>query len=342
MFKLPKNVVERSNSRENVTYDIAKRLSVITSNRIHIKRFPICNPVAVFNPSMIVNGDEILVYARIVLGYYTYASAVAEIRMSMEDLFDSISHYSAELVIYPSWKYDIWGVEDPRVVEVNGKLFLTYCGRTVSYFDPHVRVERTVPITAVREKEGWRKLCVHRFPEDIRRYVVSDKDAFLVNSKNGLKLFHRPHMRDEKFYLTVSDVDVICEGCEESVIRNTRIILNQAKFEEKIGWGTPPVEVEKEYLFLLHGLERESKAYKVFALTMNSDLEITAITPYYIMEPRAIYEVFGDRPFVVFPCGSQIVDDKLIVSYGSADFAIGFCEIDLSELMSILDQNRFD
>ena len=93
---------------------------------------------------------------------------------------------------------------------------------------------------------------------------------------------------------------------------------------------------------MAHGLERESKAYKVFALTMNKNLEITAVTPHYIMEPKEIYEIYGDRPFVVFPCGACVVDDSLLVSYGCADFAVGICEFDLSELMSILDKNRIE
>jgi predicted GH43/DUF377 family glycosyl hydrolase len=344
MFRFLENAHEASKERENYTVDIAKRLTVITADRIHLKRFPVSNPVTAFNPAMVLDGDDVFIYARIVVGYYVYASAIAEIRLSLADLYlnSASSHHSAELIVYPSWKYDIWGVEDPRVVVIDGKLFMTYCGRTVAYFDPHIRVERTLPVTAIKEKGRWRKICVHRFPEHIRRNIVSDKDAFLVNTKDGLKLFHRPHTNEEKFYLTISDVDAICEGCEESTLLNTVVVMTEADFEEKIGWSTPPVEVDGEYLFLLHGLERESKAYKVFAMTMSKDLEITAVTPHYIMEPREVYEIYGDRPFVVFPCGACIVDDSLIVSYGCADFAVGICEFDLSELMSILDKNRLE
>ncbi|MEM4101061.1 MAG: glycosidase, partial [Desulfurococcaceae archaeon] len=60
----------------------------------------------------------------------------------------------------------------------------------------------------------------------------------------------------------------------------------------------------------------------------------------YIMEPRTPYEVYGDRPFTVFPCGAQIVDDKVIVAYGAADYLVGFGAIDLAELMSALEKGR--
>jgi len=118
------------------------------------------------------------------------------------------------------------------------------------------------------------------------------------------------------------------------------LVLEHAKFEEKIGWSTPPVKVDGEYLFLLHSVDMKTKAYKVFAMLMNESAEVTAVTPYYIMEPKESYEIYGDRPFTVFPCGAQIIDDSLIISYGAADSAIGFGEIDLTELMSILGSNR--
>lgn len=341
---MAENVEELSKVRENYTIDIAKRLTVITADRIHLKRFPVSNAITAFNPALLIDDDEVCIYPRIVVGYYVYASAIAEIRLSLEDIYlDSASHYSANLVLYPSNKFDIWGVEDPRAVVIDGNVFITYCGRTVAYFDPHIRVERTLPVTAIREKHGWKKICVHRFPHPLRNAIVSDKDAFLLKTDEGLKLFHRPHTREERFYLAISDIDELdYESFRESNIRDTVVVMTEANFEEKVGWGTPPVEVDNEYLFLLHGLERESKAYKVFAITMNKNLEVTAVTPHYIMEPREVYEIYGDRPFVVFPCGASVVDDSLIVSYGCADFAIGICEFDLSELMSVLDRSRIE
>ncbi len=333
--------------RENKTIDIVKRRGVITANRVHLKKHPIDNPVTIFNASICVEEDELIVYGRIVLGYFTYASAVAEFRVPIKDIFNNLftCHYTAEIILYPDNKFDLWGVEDPRVYEIDGKRLITYSGRTVNYFDPSIRVERTLPVTAILENGKWRKLCVCRLPEEVRGFVISDKDAFFVKMRNGLMLFHRPHMRDERFYLTVSEVPVnVLEFKEfkDVSVKDTRLVLEHAKFEEKIGWGTPPVKVDKEYLLLLHSVDIETKAYKVFAILMNENAEVTAVTPYYIMEPRESYEIYGDRPFTVFPCGAQIIDDKLVFSYGAGDSAIGFGEIDLSELLSILDSNRVE
>jgi predicted GH43/DUF377 family glycosyl hydrolase len=335
--------------RENKTDDIVRRLGVITADRVHLRRYPISNPVTIFNPAMLIENSIATIYARIILGYYSYTSAVAEIKIPLEELYDlTLGNYTAEITVYPDNKFDIYGVEDPRAFEIKGMKFMIYCGRTVAYFNPAIRTERTLPVTAVFDGEAWRKIFVFRMPSGVRESVISDKDAFIVESKEGFKLFHRPHMKNENegFHLCISEIpnDILSmvqhSEMKEIVVRNTTSVLEPEKFEMKLGWSTPPVRVGKELLLILHALDKEGVCYRAFALLMNEEMEITAVTPHYIMEPKERYETFGDRPYVVFPCGAQIVDDRLLISYGAADFAVGIGEVDLSELMSILDSNR--
>lgn len=325
--------------------DVVRRLGVITADRVHLKRYPVENPVSIFNPGLVVDGNEVVVYSRITLGYYTYASAVAEFSIPISDLKKGglVGHYTAEITVLPGNNFDWWGVEDPRVYEIDGMRLMTYCGRTVSYFDSKADVERALPVTAVFEEGRWRKACVFRLPKDFRRNVVSDKDAFLVKMGGKLKFFHRLHMRDDGFCMVISDVpeDVLSfDKFREIVVSGTACVIEPAKFEEKIGWGTPPVKVGGEYLLFVHAVERRRMRYSVFAILMDDNAEVTAITPYYIMQPKEIYEVYGDRPFTIFPCGAQLVDDRIIISYGAADSSIGIGEVDLSEIMAILDSNR--
>jgi predicted GH43/DUF377 family glycosyl hydrolase len=323
--------------RENKTIDIVKRLGVLTADRVHLTNHAADNPVTIFNPAILVENDDLKMYARIVLGYFTYTSAVIELELPIAELnYLSEGHYSGRIVIQPDNKYDIWGVEDPRVCIIEGKAVITYAGRTINYFKPGL--ERVLPIVAVREDDGWKKVRVFTFSGE---KVVSDKDAFLADV-NGLTLFHRIHTQSKEYHCITNDVQAdVLNGKElvKSDLSSARIVLKAASFEDKIGWGTPPVKVGKEYLLLLHGVDN-NQWYKVFAVLMDKNKKITAVTRCYIMEPRESYEVYGDRPFTVFPCGLCKVDDKLLVSYGAADFASGIGEIDLSRLMSLLDKNR--
>ncbi len=329
--------------REDKTVDIANRIGVITPDRIHLRNYPISRPVTAFNPSIVLNDENLVIYARIILGYFTYASAVAEIKIPIEDLSEiSKGIHNADIVVYPDNKYDIWGVEDPRVYRLGGRLFMTYCGRTVNYFNPAIRVERTLPVTAVCEEGVWKKVFVFRACEDLRPHVISNKDAFLARFKE-LLLFHRPHMDNGKFYIAISKISPeILESMKfrEVIFTDLTFLFEEAKFEKKIGWGTPPIKIGREYLLFLHGVGVEYECYRVFAILMDQDAEVTAITPYYIMAPKESYEKYGDRPCTIFPCGAALYDGKILISYGAADSAIGLAEINLDELMSILDSNR--
>jgi len=323
--------------RENRTVDIVKRIGVITADRVHLTNHAADHPVTIFNPSILVENDDVKIYARIVLGYFTYTSAVIELEIPIAELnYLSEGHYSGRIVIQPDNKYDIWGVEDPRSCIIGGKAVITYSGRTVNYFRPGL--ERVLPTVAVREEGGWKKIRVFTFSGE---KVVSDKDAFLADT-NGLTLFHRLHTQSDEYHCITNDVPAeVLKGkrLSKSALSKARIALKAASFEDKIGWGTPPIKVGQEYLLLLHGVDN-NQWYKVFAVLMDKHTNITAVTRGYIMEPRESYEVYGDRPFTVFPCGLCKVDDKLLVSYGAADFASGLGEIDLSRLMALLDKNR--
>jgi predicted GH43/DUF377 family glycosyl hydrolase len=329
--------------RSNETRDIVRRIKVIVAEDVILENHPIKKPITVFNPSLVFEDNEVRLFVRVALGYFTYASAIAELKFDFSDL-TKIEKFIGRLILIPDNKYDVWGVEDPRAYRIDDQLFITYCGRTVNYFDLSKRTERALPITAFESNGRWKKILVSRLPEDLRSFVISDKDAFLLKNGESIKLFHRLHLKNEQFYLVLSDLEssTLPSELKEVSVNNTKVVLKAEKFEDKIGWGTPPIDIGKSFILFLHSVESETKAYKVFAIEMNKNLEVTATTPFYIMEPRENYERYGDRPFVVFPCGAELIDDKIIISYGAADSAVGLGEIDLSELLSILDKGRID
>ncbi len=353
MFRRNENVEALSKLRKFESRDIVKRLGAIPPVRIHIKNHPIDRPVTVFNAAAILRGDTVYVYARVILGYFMYVSAIALVPVPLHDVLSgtiNISHYPAEIVIYPSTKYDVWGTEDPRVTEIDGKWYIVYTGRTVNYFNPAIRRERTLPAVAVSsnsDRRSWDKIGVVTLHKDIRSHLVSDKDSFIIKADtNDLLVFHRPHLDDDTFYAVVSKLEALPnEGLVEMEAKDTKIVLDAAPFEVKIGWGTPPIKVgNNKYLMLVHGVDKDLEAYRAFAALITYDPKKGAVaesvTPYYIMEPKVLYELYGDRPLTVFPCGLFKVDDKAIVVYGAGDYVIGFGEIDINELLGILEDAK--
>ncbi len=325
--------------RENTTKDIAKREVVISSENVVIENFPVSRPAAIFNPSVALVDDTLKIYARVVIGYYRYVSGIVELDQKEKNG----NKWRAKIVIYPDTKYDVTGAEDPRVYWMDNKLLMTYTGRTHNYFIRGA-LRRTIPVTAVLEKGEWVKKFATDFGKEVTRKlgIVSNKDAFFVRSKDGVMFFHRSHDLRDRFSMLVSSVDGIdfnSSGLNEVSIKNTREILLQERFEDKVGWGTPPLEIDGKLLLFLHAVERELESYSVFAMLINkNNMEVEAITPFYIMSPREPYELFGDNSLTIFPCGAVKVDDSVLISYGAADYFACLARIHLDELMHILDK----
>jgi predicted GH43/DUF377 family glycosyl hydrolase len=320
------------------------------------------NPIAAFNHSLAVVEGEARLYVRVILGYYKYVSAIAEVRVPLDDVENgdvNLNYYAGKLVAYPSTGYDFWGAEDPRVYTLPGfeGLFMTYTGRTRFYFEPPPGRLRTVPVTSyTRDYRSWVKIGVTVLPEGMRRHVVTDKNAFFTAVDGELFFFHRLHMDDERFYLVASRVqrktlEEAVKAAEETgrmaeiEVRDTTVVLHPARFEAKNGWATPPIRLNGgKLLAFIHGVDRELTAYRMYAalLSYGSDgLAVEAVTPAYIMEPRTLYEIYGDRSYTVFPCGAWRLDRRrLLISYGAADYMAGLGLLNLDEVMAELDKGR--
>ena len=344
--------------------DIVERLGVLSPSRVYIENHPADHPVVLFNATGVLIDDIVEIYARMVLGYYLYVSAIMKIEIPLDDILSrkvSSKSYSGKIVLYPSTKYDIWGVEDPRITRIDDFLVITYSGRTLNYFNSRATYGRVLPVialTEINDRENWKKVSTFVLSEELRNKVLADKDAFLIrSSENSLILFHRPHLMFppdcteankseylESYHLTISKVnDTILSSSDlkETEVSETVEILRPEYFERSLGWGTPPIEVEpNRYVTLVHAVDRSTLVYRVFALAFEIKgglPEVIAVTPEYIFEPKETYEVYGDRPMVVFPCGLISVDDSLIVIYGAGDCVVGFGLIDPSDLLSLLN-----
>lgn len=359
-FKRALGFEEVSKIRRFETRDIVRRLGVIAPNRVYMNNYPISNPIAVFNAALTIAGDDAMIFARVIIGYYLYVSAIIAIPVPLEDIYSgsvNVNYYAAQPVIYPSTKYDVWGAEDPRVTEIDGELFMTYTGRTVNYFNPSIRKERTLPVMAIRRRNYhvWEKLYAFVLPPELRSHIISDKDSFVARIGGDYLLFHRPHMDDEMFYLTISRIPLSRlekdsrtppRDLVEVEVKDSLWITPHADFEEKVGWATPPIKLsENTVVALVHGVDKELHVYRLFAIQLrycsSEGFVVEAVTPTYIMEPRKLYEVFGDRPYTVFPCGLWKVDEsRALITYGAGDFMIGIGEIDVDELLGLLDRGR--
>ncbi len=345
------NLLSVNSSRKFETVDVAERLGFLSAENIIVDNYPY-RPFKVFNASILLNGDNLEIYARGVFDYYKYVSSILKVEIPLNDVLSKRSSHRAklkgDLIIFPSRMEDFWGSEDPRAFILNGDKYIAYTGRTRWYYKESFEDDNKIEtLTVIAKQIGgeWEKIGYLSFKTHIFEELKSIKNCVIAENKNVYSLC-RIHTKGGKFYTTISEIKDSYwrdKGFKAILGVNTKVVITSAPFERKNGWGAPPIKVgNREFLAILHGVDKEMLVYRVFAVLLeeNDALEIVAVTPHYVMEPKTVQEIYGDRPFVIFPCGSQIVDDDLLISYGASDSFVGISKMDLSELLSELDKNR--
>jgi len=142
------------------------------------------------------------------------------------------------------------------------------------------------------------------------------------------------------------------------------ILLKSGQYtheKEKIGPGMPLIKTDKGWLFIYHavgeinanickiyGLKSKiERGYSVCAaiLDLNNPGEVLCRTSNPIYIPSKPYELNGgsqypvDVPAVVFPMGSILVDNKLLIYCGAGDKYIILLSCNLNSLINYLFEN---
>ena len=104
----------------------------------------------------------------------------------------------------------------------------------------------------------------------------------------------------------------------------------------KIGAAGPPMEVEEGWLLVYHGVD-DDRMYRLGAAVLDKDdpKKVLGRTDEPILVPEEEYERVGQVPNVVFSCGSVILGDRLLISYGAADTVIGVASFGLGEILDL-------
>jgi beta-1,2-mannobiose phosphorylase / 1,2-beta-oligomannan phosphorylase len=111
-----------------------------------------------------------------------------------------------------------------------------------------------------------------------------------------------------------------------------------------VGGGCPPIETDKGWLIIYHGVHDTVKGYVYSACAAllnieNPQIEIARL-PYPLFTPEKIWELKGEVNNVCFPTGAIVDDGILYIYYGAADEHIAVASIQLNELLDELLLNK--
>jgi len=224
-------------------------------------------------------------------------------------------------------EYEAYGVEDPRIVFLDGEYLITY-----SAYSKH-----GVRIGLAKTKDFD---TIERFSlitEADYRNVVIFPEKF-----GGLYArLDRPHSEISPWSVWISySPDLKYWG-------ESKLIMKPMQYhwdEMKIGPGAPPIKTSRGWLNIYHGVfpTMDGCVYRLGAAI--HDLEdpsvILAVGDDWILQPEEAYEITGYVHNVVFCCGAVPEDDGSMKLYwGGADKVMCVGTVKIHELVDHCFEN---
>ena len=311
---------------------------------------------AVLNPTCIEKDGKIHMFYRAVPESWISSIGYCQI----ED--GKVTYRADKPVIFPENDYEIRGIEDPRVVEMDGVYYMFY----VAYDGQNARIAYAVstdltswdkkgiisPNMSYDEAEDLfrgsqvreKYLFYEAYFKDVvaRDVILWEKDGFIFPKRiNGkIALVHRVLPGIQVIYADsfeqLQKVEYWREYFKEM---NQHIILDsEYKFENRnVGGGCPPIELNEGWLLIYHAVEDRpsGKVYHAAAALLDKEdpTKILARLPEPLFSPESDEELFGDVNSVVFPTAAIVKDGQLDVYYGAADSRIMLKSMKLQDLM---------
>ncbi len=226
-------------------------------------------------------------------------------------------------------EYEEYGVEDPRIVFLDGEHLITYS----AYSRHGVRV-------------GLAKTRDFKYVERFSFITEADyRNVVIFPEKfNGLYArLDRPHSEISPWSIWISySPDLRYWG-------ESKLIMKPVPYhwdEMKIGPGAPPVKTPRGWLNIYHGVfpTMDGCVYRlgVALHDLEDPSQIIAVGDEWILQPEEVYETTGYVHNVVFTCGAVPREDGSIKIYwGGADKVMCVGTANIEELVDFcLDNPR--
>jgi predicted GH43/DUF377 family glycosyl hydrolase len=287
---------------------------------------------AVFNCSVLYDGKTIHMLYRAIGEYEDYVS-----RIGYASSNDGLSFTRRkEVAIYPEVDYERYGIEDPRLMTIEEKTYVTYV-----VLSNYVKNNPSISTALAKTDDfsHYERLGIITIPGS------EDKDVVLFprfNGESGFQrymMLHRPSNWVGSQYNTERPSIWIAEGDSfTNFKKHLPLVKPEQSWEElKIGVGVSPIKTKKGWLVLYHGVSTDHVySAGAFLLDLKEPHKILGRTKRPLLTPEEDYEIKGDVNNVVFPTGACILENKLFVYYGAADKVCCVATVGLQDILDYL------
>jgi beta-1,4-mannooligosaccharide/beta-1,4-mannosyl-N-acetylglucosamine phosphorylase len=228
---------------------------------------------------------------------------------------------------------DVYHVYDPRLTVCDGRLLAVTAVDTDRGCRLVVWRAAGDPAAGFAGLDRLEPLCVTG-REDTRNGVLFPRQVggrwLMLERPNRPQGEGEPTSGD---VITLSSSDDLKRWQPEGTVLSGRIRY----WDELVGAGPPPLLTREGWLLMYHGVATHFRSVNIYQagvalLDRDDPRNVLARSSENILEPRALYELTGQVPSVVFPSGLTVdrVDDdgcappeaRVWVYYGAADTAV--------------------
>jgi predicted GH43/DUF377 family glycosyl hydrolase len=248
---------------------------------------------------------------------------------------DGIHFDSRYQLIRPSYKWDQYGCEDPRVTKLDDKYYIFYTALSKYPFSADgIKVGLAItqdfkqilakyPITPFNAK------AMALFPDRIKGKIAAVLTANTDSppAKIAVAYFdHESQIWSEKYWT------------EWYISLNTHVIPLERSPQDQIEVGSPPIKTKYGWLLIYSHIQNYFSPPAIFGveaalLNLHNPAEVLGRTKKPLLIPREEYEKYGRVPNVVFPSGAIVKGKELYLYYGAADTTCAMATINLEQLM---------
>ena len=292
-----------------------------------IDRNPVANIARIFNSAVIY-------HQKMYYGIFRAEdkSTLPNLRLgtSSDGINWDIEDHTLDIIDQQGQKVRLYYAYDPRLTEIEGKFYITYC---TDFFGPTVGLIVT---------------------EDFKTFIRLE-NPFIPYNRNGV-LFPRKINGLYKILSRASDNghtpfgDIFSSDSPDlSFWGQHRHVMERGGSGWwqglKIGAGPTPIETSVGWLLLYHGVTNTCNGYVYSMGGAILDLEEPSKVLYrsknYLLTPEVKYEEVGFVPNVVFPCSCLVHEDgRLAIYYGAADSYVALAFSTIDKIINYIVENH--
>lgn len=320
--------------------------------------------LSTFNPGVYQDGQYVHIFYRALDEKHISTIGYAKLKGPTE----VVERWKKPYMV-PRYKYERYGIEDPRIVKINKTFYMTYVVHdginaltAYSYGEDLFKLRRGGIISTQMTYEKVGKLFEYSALKD-KYYFYKSYYKDMVDSKVKLwdkDMFMFPEKIQGKFALlhrVLPDIQLVYFNNFSQLkqkefwidyfkkLSKYVVLEGQHGFESRnIGGGAPPIKTKAGWIMIYHGVAplNKGRVYHAGAalLDLKNPTKVIGRLPQPLFSPDRDFEMSGHVHNVVFPTGTAVFKDRLYIYYGTADSSTGVASINLHSLTKELLKNK--